>query len=111
MLTVLLFSVSMCALEVTIRSDRRFIAAMLRSTTCCPSSASNRAELACCEAWAALPAISWAAAPSSLMAAATLLVRLDCSSELVIDEFEALMTRRATSLTCSVAEDTSRIEL
>ncbi len=44
------------------------------------------------------------------MAAATLLVRLDCSSELAIDEFEALMTRNATSLTCSVADDTSRIE-
>ncbi|MNC81610.1 hypothetical protein D3C75_1347910 [compost metagenome] len=45
------------------------------------------------------------------MAAATLLVRLDCSSELTIEELEALTTRRATSLTCSVAEDTSRIEV
>ncbi|MNJ65552.1 hypothetical protein D3C77_615690 [compost metagenome] len=39
MFTVLLLSVSMCELDVLIRSDRRFIAAMLRSTTCWPSSA------------------------------------------------------------------------
>jgi methyl-accepting chemotaxis protein len=41
---------------------------------------------------------------------ATLLVRCACSSELFIEAFEAATTRRATSLTRVVAEDTSRIE-
>ena len=39
------------------------------------------------------------------------LVREACWSELNIDELEALTTRKATSLTCSVAEETSRIDV
>ncbi|MCY1381599.1 hypothetical protein D9M69_695260 [compost metagenome] len=83
---------------------------MVCSTTCWPSAARLRASLECWEARAAFWAISWAAAPSSLMAAATLLVRLDCWSALKIDALEALTTRRATSLTWPLAEATSRID-
>ena len=111
MFTVLPLSDSIWPLDVPSICDSCCMELMLRSTTCWPSVARPRASLACCEAWAALRAISWAAAPSSLMAAATLLVRLACSSELSIDELEALTTRRATSLTCAVAEDTSRMEV
>ncbi|MCY1372678.1 hypothetical protein D9M69_599040 [compost metagenome] len=46
-----------------------------------------------------------------MIAAATLLVREACWSELNIDEFEAATTRSATSLTWPVAEDTSMIEV
>ncbi|MCY1533298.1 hypothetical protein D9M68_686200 [compost metagenome] len=110
MFTVLLFSVSMLPQEARIFADNSFIAEMVCSTTWRPSSARVRAEEAWCEASAALRAISWAAAPSSLIAAATLLVRLACSSELLIEELEASSTRRATWLTWAVAEDTSRME-
>ncbi|MCY1178149.1 hypothetical protein D9M68_611050 [compost metagenome] len=99
MFTVLLFSVSMLPQEARIFPDSSFIAAMVRSTTWRPSSARVRAEEACCEASAALRAISWAAAPSSLIAAATLLVRLACSSELLMDELEAFSTSLATWFT------------
>ncbi|MNH29296.1 hypothetical protein D3C79_895210 [compost metagenome] len=111
MLTVLLLRVSMLPHESLILADSCCIAAMVLSTTCWPSSARLRASLECCEARAAFWAISWAAAPSWLIAAATLLVREACWSELNIDELEAATTRNATSLTCPVAEDTSRIEV
>ncbi len=110
MSTVLALSVSICRQESLIFAESSRIAAMLRSTTWRPSSASPLAPLACCEASAALRAISWAAAPSSLIAAATLLVRLACSPELAIDELDAASTRLTTSCTCWVAEDTSRME-
>ncbi len=110
MSTVLASSASISALDALIFSDSSRMAAMFCWTTSRPSSASWRAPLACSEASAALRAISWAAAPSSLMAAATLLVRLACSSELTIEAFEALSTRCATSWTACVADETSRIE-
>ncbi|MNG35066.1 hypothetical protein D3C84_1217200 [compost metagenome] len=50
------------------------------------------------------------AAPSSLIAAATLLVRMLCSSEPMIEALEALITRSDRSCTWRVAEDTSAIE-
>ncbi len=92
MFTVRLLRASMLAQEALIFSESSFIARMVCSTTCLPSSAWWLASDAWCEASAALRAISWAAAPSSLIAAATLLVRLDCSSELAIEEFEAFTT-------------------
>ncbi len=85
MFTVRLLRASMLAQEALIFSESSFIARMVCSTTCLPSSAWWLASEAWCEASAALRAISWAAAPSSLIAAATLLVRLDCSSELAIE--------------------------
>ncbi|MNN81206.1 hypothetical protein D3C81_1980090 [compost metagenome] len=55
-------------------------------------------------------AISWAAAPSWLIAAATLLVRLACSSELLIDELEAFTTSCETSCSWRAVVATSRID-
>ncbi|MNH14211.1 hypothetical protein D3C79_737990 [compost metagenome] len=82
MLAVWALSVSMLPHESLMRADSWFITSMVRPTTCWPSSARPRASLECCEASAAFWAISWAAAPSWLMAAATLLVRLACWSAL-----------------------------
>ncbi len=44
------------------------------------------------------------------LAAATLLVRLDCSSELAIEEFEAFTTSCATSCSWRAVPATSRID-
>ncbi len=110
MFTVRLLRASMLAQEALIFSESSFIARMVCSTTCLPSSAWWLASDAWCEASAALRAISWAAAPSSLIAAATLLVRLDCSSELAIEEFEAFTTSCATSCSWRAVPATSRID-
>ena len=104
-------STSMWLLDAWIFSDSSPIATRVRSTMPCPSSASRRASLACSEASAALRAISWAAAPSSLMAAATLSVRAACSLELVMEAFDACTTVLTRSCTSRVAEATSRIDL
>ncbi len=98
MFTVRLLRASMLAQEALIFSESSFIARMVCSTTCLPSSAWWLASEAWCEASAALRAISWAAAPSSLIAAATLLVRLDCSSELAIEDPRSLRHLRLRRL-------------
>ena len=77
MFTVLSLSTSMLAQEALILPDSSFITSIVRCTTWRPSSACCRADEACCEASQALWAISCAAAPSWLIAAATLLVRVD----------------------------------
>ncbi len=91
--------------------DSSFIALMVCCTTFWPSLARPLASLDCCEVRAAFWAISWAAAPSSLIAAATLSVRLACWSELPIEALETLTTRVATSPNCAAVEATSRIEV
>ncbi|MNQ74197.1 hypothetical protein D3C85_889510 [compost metagenome] len=77
MFTVLSLSTSMLAQEALILPDSSFITSIVRCTTWRPSSACCRADEACCEASEALWAISCAAAPNWLIAAATLLVRVD----------------------------------
>ncbi|MNP55916.1 hypothetical protein D3C76_1506000 [compost metagenome] len=78
MFTVFTFSTSILVHESLIFADRRCRLPMASPTTCWPSTTRPRAALECWEANAAFWAISWVAAPSSLIAAATLLVRLAC---------------------------------